>query len=94
MNKPRIEQLFDQMLDEAPVMFTPKMKPYILEFARIYAKEVAEKSLEESSEKHSIKMTDSKYNFTHNISYFKSGNIKLEIDKSSITNPKNIILDI
>lgn len=86
-NKTRIEQLFDQMLNEAPVMFTPKMKPYIIEFAKIYAKEVAEKSLEEASRTVSYKLKDN----IHDLSMMDDWN---EIDKESITNPKNIILDL
>lgn len=89
-NNPRLEELFNLMLDEAPVMFTPRMKPYILELALRYATECSQASLEEAGEASLIKITTPN-NGSKSIKEYKNDDGVVEVNKASITNPKNII---
>lgn len=63
----RLKELYEKMLDEAPVSFHPTQRAYIMELAEIYAKEVAQASLEKASEKPSL--------IDNEISYVKQSEI-------------------
>lgn len=77
----RLEELFAEMTREIPFVVNEELKPYILELAQVYAREVAQASLHKAAE--NAKIVDKYPN------EFRYG---LTISKESITNPNNITL--
>lgn len=77
----RLEELYEKMVDEAPFVFPESNRKYVYELAEIYAREVAQASLERASEKALINGSE----------FSRCG---CEINKESITNPDNIVLDV
>ncbi|WBV60264.1 hypothetical protein PFY12_14645 [Chryseobacterium camelliae] len=73
----RLEELYDKMLDEAPVSFHAMQRAYIMELTEIYAKECSQASLEKAS-----KLPHELYDDEWHI----------EKIKESITNQENIVL--
>ncbi|AQX84016.1 hypothetical protein I6H88_13750 [Elizabethkingia bruuniana] len=55
----RLEELFTEMTREIPFVINEELKPYILELAQIYAREVAQASLEKAAEEVSRNYNDS-----------------------------------
>jgi len=82
----RLKELYEKMVDEAPVSFHPTQRAYIMELAEIYAKEVAQASLQKASQTAEIHIPDGAYMDC----YVNPENI--EILKSSITNVENITM--
>lgn len=87
----RLEKLYYKMLDEAPFNFKEANKPYIFEFAKIYAREVAIASLEKASDKAEVRLKDA-FNFNETGKSFSMEGLHISISKESITNPDNITL--
>lgn len=77
----RLEELYDKMIDEAPVEFRDSQKKYILVLARIYATESCQATLEKAS------------NVAKTFKNSNSGSyLDASIDKVSITQESNIVL--
>lgn len=73
----RLEELYEKMVDEAPFVFPESNRKYVYELAEIYAREVAQASLEKASELPQNLYDDEWH---------------LEKLKESVTNPDNIVL--
>lgn len=73
----RLEELYEKMVDEAPFVFPESNRKYVYELAEIYAREVAQTSLEKASNL-PINLFDDEWH--------------LEKLKESITNPDNIVI--
>lgn len=73
----RLEELYEKMVDEAPFVFPESNRKYVYELAEIYAREVAQASLEKASELPQNLYDDEWH---------------LEKLKESVTNPDNIVI--
>ena len=73
----RLEELYEKMVDEAPFVFPESNRKYVYELAEIYAREVAQASLEKASELPQNLYDDEWH---------------LEKLKESVTNPDNIVM--
>ncbi|MDV3952139.1 hypothetical protein CMT77_07905 [Elizabethkingia anophelis] len=74
----KLEELFAEMTREIPFVVNEELKPYILELSQVYAREVAQASLEKAADK-LVHFIDT-YNADHS-------EIKLEI-----TDEQNIVM--
>ena len=74
----RLEELYEKMVDEAPFVFPESNRKYVYELAEIYAREVAQASLEKAYGKACINLELCSYEY--------------ESLEQSITNPDNIVL--
>lgn len=74
----RLEELYEKMVDEAPFVFPESNRKYVYELAEIYAREVAQASLEKAYGKACINLELCSYEY--------------EALEQSITNPDNIVL--
>lgn len=86
----RLEELYEKMVDEAPFVFPESNRKYVYELAEIYAREVAQASLERASEEATINHQNGEVN--ENIKYFQIDSRIIRINKQSITNPDNIVM--
>ena len=77
----RLEELYEKMVDEAPFVFPESNRKYVYELAEIYAREVAQTSLEKASKNASAVLIEN-----------KAGIVIPYVSKGSITNPDNIVL--
>lgn len=86
----RLEELYEKMVDKAPFVFPELNRKYVYELAEIYAREVAQASLERASEEATINHQNGEVN--ENIKYFQIDSRIIRINKQSITNPDNIVM--
>ncbi|GJN60461.1 hypothetical protein [Elizabethkingia anophelis] len=77
----RLEELFAEMTREIPFVVNEELKPYILELAQVYAREVAQASLEKAAE--NAKTSD-------NCKVWNCEGQSVNIE--TIVNPDNIVL--
>ncbi|MCT3817798.1 hypothetical protein HZQ56_17820 [Elizabethkingia anophelis] len=91
----RLEQLYTEMKSEIPFVINEELKPYILELAQIYAREVAQASLEKVAENANMKVVilgiEDCSQMTKSF-YHKPSATEISLNKSSITNESNITL--
>ncbi|MCL1657421.1 hypothetical protein M2T79_12520 [Elizabethkingia miricola] len=88
----RLEQLYTEMKSEIPFVVNEELKLYILELAQVYAREVAQASLEKAYEEAKLKMTFPTGTFAKNSKWHMPDGELIVLDKESITNPNNITL--
>ncbi|MDV3636744.1 hypothetical protein CMU84_16460 [Elizabethkingia anophelis] len=96
----RLEEIFDKTISDYnkrvshvyAFKFTDSERKMFLEMVQVYAREVAQASLEKAAENANMKYHDGLIKLNTPKKYIQLGADNVQIDKESITNPDNITL--